>query len=96
MKSLRALRWTILLCAGCTLSTSLLAQPYPNKPVRIIVPLAPGGATDIQARVLAKVLTEQFGQSFLVDNRPGASGMIGADAVAKSTPDGYRRCPVRC
>ena len=84
MKSLRALRWAILLCAGCALSTSLLAQPYPNKPVRIIVPLAPGGATDIQARVLAKVLTEQFGQSFLVDNRPGASGMTGADAVARN------------
>ena len=62
----------------------VFAQPYPNKPVRIIVPLAPGDATDIQARVLARVLTEQLGQSFLVDNRPGASGMTGADAVARN------------
>ena len=89
MKTLQFLRCAVLLCASWAFSTPLLAQPFPNKPVRIIVPLAPGGATDIQARVLAKVLTEQFGQSFLVDNRPGASGMIGADAVAKSTPDGY-------
>jgi tripartite-type tricarboxylate transporter receptor subunit TctC len=58
------------------------------KPIRIIVPLAPGGATDIQARVFAKVLGEQLGQSFVVDNRPGASGMIGAEAVARSAPDG--------
>jgi tripartite-type tricarboxylate transporter receptor subunit TctC len=69
--------------------TAPSAQSYPAKPVRVVVPLAPGGATDIQARVLSKVLGEQFGQPFIVDNRPGASGMIGAEAVAKSSPDGY-------
>jgi tripartite-type tricarboxylate transporter receptor subunit TctC len=71
------------------LPAHLAAQPYPARPVRVIVPLAPGGATDIQARVLSKALSEQFGQSFPVDNRPGASGMIGAEAVARSTPDGH-------
>ena len=84
MRMLCFLRSLALLCASCVFSTPLFAQPYPNKPVRIIVPLAPGDATDIQARVLARVLTEQLGQSFLVDNRPGASGMTGADAVARN------------
>ena len=55
----------------------------------MIVPFAPGGATDIQARVLSKELGEQFGQTFVVENRPGASGMIGAEAVVNSPADGY-------
>jgi tripartite-type tricarboxylate transporter receptor subunit TctC len=65
------------------------AQTYPAKAVRLVVPFAPGGATDIQARVLSKVLGEQFGQTFIVDNRPGAGGLIGAESVAKSPADGY-------
>lgn len=81
----------VLIAALCALASPahLSAQGFPAKPVRVVVPLAPGGATDIQARVLSKVLSEQFGQSFIVDNRPGASGMIGAEAVAKAVPDGY-------
>jgi tripartite-type tricarboxylate transporter receptor subunit TctC len=77
--------------AGWALAFSIPvpAQSYPTKAVRLVVPLAPGGATDIQARVLSKVLGEQFGQTFIVDNRPGASGMIGAESVAKSPADGY-------
>ena len=83
------MRYTCLLGAALTLSGAAQAQPFPNKPVRIIVPLAPGGATDLQARVFAKVLGEQFGQSVIVENRPGASGLIGAEAVARGNPDGY-------
>lgn len=63
--------------------------PYPNKTVRIVVPFPPGGPTDVLARVLAQKLGEGFGQQFIVDNRPGATGTIAAALVAKSTPDGY-------
>lgn len=89
MKTLYFLRSLALLCASWAFSAPLCAQPFPNKSVRIIVPLAPGGATDIQARMFAKVLGEQFGQSVVVENRPGASGLIGAEAVARGNPDGY-------
>jgi tripartite-type tricarboxylate transporter receptor subunit TctC len=65
------------------------AQNYPAKPVRIIVGLAPGGTTDVFTRILAQRLTESWGQQVIVDNRPGASGMIGGDVVAKAAPDGY-------
>src|SRR5205085_3065527 len=61
----------------------------PAKPVRFIVPSSPGGGTDIYARILAQGLSEALKQQFIVDNRPGASGNIGAAAVAKSAPDGY-------
>jgi tripartite-type tricarboxylate transporter receptor subunit TctC len=91
MKSVSFLRIAMLIGASWALAfpAHIAAQSYPVKPVRVVVPLAPGGATDIQARVLSKVLSEQFGQPFIVDNRPGASGMIGAEAVARSSPDGY-------
>jgi tripartite-type tricarboxylate transporter receptor subunit TctC len=65
------------------------AQTFPAKPVRIIVGLAPGGTTDVFTRTLAQRLTEAWGQNVIVENRPGASGMIGAEAVAKAAPDGY-------
>ena len=65
------------------------AQGYPAKSVRIMVGLAPGGTTDLVARILAQRLTEAWGQTVVVENRPGASGMIGADVVAKASPDGY-------
>ena len=77
--------------AAAAFATPVLAQSqaYPNRPVRIIVPFAPGGATDIIARVVADRLTRSLGQSFVVDNKGGASGMIGQDIVAKAAPDGY-------
>ena len=65
------------------------AQPYPNKPVRIIVPFGAGGPADIYARFLGQRLQEPLGQSFVVDNRPGAGSIIGTDLVAKSPADGY-------
>ena len=66
-----------------------LAQDYPVKPVRIIVPFAPGGSADVFGRFLAGKLQESMGQTFIVENRPGAGAVIGSDAVAKSAPDGY-------
>ena len=65
------------------------AQTYPAKPVRIIAPFAPGGGTDFIARVAAQKLTEALGQQFIVDNRPGAGGSLGAEIGAKAQPDGY-------
>ncbi len=75
--------------AALALPAHLLAQSYPVKPVRVVVPFPAGGGTDIQARVLFKDLQEQFKQVFIVDNRPGASGLIGADLVVNAPPDGY-------
>ncbi len=65
------------------------AQAYPSKPARIVVGFTAGGATDIQARLMGDLLTERLGQQFVVDNKPGASGNIGTETVAKAAPDGY-------
>jgi tripartite-type tricarboxylate transporter receptor subunit TctC len=65
------------------------AQAWPTKTVRIVVPFGPGGGTDIQGRLLSKKFTESMGQTFVLDNRAGAAGLIGAEIVAKSPPDGY-------
>ena len=65
------------------------AQDYPTKPVNIIVPFSAGGATDLSARAIAQLLTKQLGQPFVVDNKAGASGMIGMGMVARASPDGY-------
>jgi tripartite-type tricarboxylate transporter receptor subunit TctC len=65
------------------------AEAYPAKPVRLVTPYAPGGNADIQARYMAERLTETLGKQFIVDNRPGANGIIGMEAVARAAPDGY-------
>jgi tripartite-type tricarboxylate transporter receptor subunit TctC len=65
------------------------ADDYPNRPIRLVVPFPPGGGTDIVARAIVVKLTEGWGQQIIIDNRGGAGGVIGADTVAKSTPDGY-------
>ena len=80
---------SVVLLAFTTCAGSALAQTYPAKPIRIIVPQSAGGSTDLVARPLAKVLGETMGTSFVVENRPGAGSIIGSDAVAKAPPDGY-------
>jgi tripartite-type tricarboxylate transporter receptor subunit TctC len=65
------------------------AETYPSKPIKIVVPFAPGGTTDLLARAVGAELQKSMGQSVIIDNRPGAGGNIGADVVAKSPPDGY-------
>jgi len=67
----------------------VVAQEWPSKPVRLIVPFAPGGSADVFGRFVAQRLQDALGQSFVVDNRPGAGSVIGTDAVAKASPDGY-------
>ena len=76
-----------LLCLS--LSLPCQAQTYPSRPVRIVVPLSPGGFADTPTRMLAPRLSEQFGKQFFIDNKPGAGGTIGADFVAKAAPDGH-------
>ncbi len=86
-----------LLAAGllAPLATPVLAQPqWPERPVRVIVPWPPGGSTDVLCRIICERLQAVTGQSFLIENRPGAGGNIGADAIAKSTPDGYTMGPL--
>ena len=65
------------------------AQSFPNKPVKLIVPFPPGAATDVLGRLLAQKLTETWGQSVVVDNKPGAGSILGAETAAKSPADGY-------
>jgi tripartite-type tricarboxylate transporter receptor subunit TctC len=77
------------LLAMAVMAPSAMAQDYPNRPVRIIVPFAPGGSADVFGRFIAQRLQDALGQSFVVDNRPGAGSVIGTDAVAKAAPDGY-------
>jgi tripartite-type tricarboxylate transporter receptor subunit TctC len=85
MKTTRSIAWlgSLLLCA------TAFAQPYPAKPVKVIVPFAPGGGSDIVARALTTKLTEALGQPFVIENRGGAGGLVGMEAAAKAPADGY-------
>src|SRR5689334_25361011 len=78
----------VALCA-LLVSHSSFAQSYPNRPIHLIVPYAAGGTSDILARQIGPKLTEAWGQPVVVENKTGANGNVGADAVAKSAPDGY-------
>jgi tripartite-type tricarboxylate transporter receptor subunit TctC len=85
---------SVLICAVASTALSIfasmsVAQTWPARPARIIVPFAPGGGSDLQGRLFGKKFTESMGQSFVVENRGGAGGMVGAELVAKAPPDGY-------
>src|SRR5258706_1517428 len=83
---------SMLLCAVCCVAVPQVdaaETTFPSKPVRIIVPFAAGGPTDIVARTVGQQLTLAFGQPVVIDNRPGAGGVVGADLAVKSAPDGY-------
>jgi tripartite-type tricarboxylate transporter receptor subunit TctC len=83
------MRRLALLFTGLLFSLQVLAQAYPARPVRIVVPLSPGGFADTPARMLAPRLSDQLGRQFFVENKPGAGGTIGWDFAAKSAPDGH-------
>jgi tripartite-type tricarboxylate transporter receptor subunit TctC len=88
-------QFAVMVCAGIATALAMVvcspvaAQNWPNRPIKLIVPFAPGGANDIVARLLQPELEKTFGQPIIVENRPGASGVTGTDAVAKSPPDGH-------
>lgn len=84
---MKTIHW--LAALALAISASAVAQTYPNKPVKVIVPWPPGQATDVSARIVAQKLQEALGQSFVVENKPGAGGAIGSEMVARSAPDGY-------
>jgi len=83
------MRKLLLVLACCAAAAQALAQGYPAKPVKVVVPYPPGGGNDTLGRLFAIKLSERMGQQFVVENRPGAGAMIGTEAAAKSPPDGY-------
>jgi tripartite-type tricarboxylate transporter receptor subunit TctC len=87
MPQLKSDRLCLLVLLAC--ASLAQAQPFPSRPIRIVVPFPPGGTSDILARSIGQKLTEEWGQPVLADNRPGAAGNIAAEIVAKSKPDGY-------
>jgi tripartite-type tricarboxylate transporter receptor subunit TctC len=88
MKRIHFLRTIAAAALACTLAPAW-AQAYPNKTVRVIIPFPPGGTLDFIGRTLAQKMSEQTGQTFVIENKPGGNGFIGADAVAKAPADGY-------
>lgn len=86
---MHATRRLLLALAAGTLATGALAQPWPAKPIRIVVPFPPGGGTDTIARETSQRVAAATGWTFVIENKPGAGGNLGVDAVAKSAPDGY-------
>jgi tripartite-type tricarboxylate transporter receptor subunit TctC len=75
--------------AGAVTALPVLADTWPSKPIRLVVPFAPGGATDVVARIISQKLADGLGQPVVIDNKAGANGIVGTDVVAKAAPDGY-------
>jgi tripartite-type tricarboxylate transporter receptor subunit TctC len=90
-ETMRGIRHTAVIAFAALLfaPSSPMAQAYPSKPVRVVIPWPPGGSNDIVGRIVLQKMGESMGQQFVVDNRPGAAGSIGADVVTKALPDGY-------
>ena len=86
---MRKMLHAVLMTAIVAIAVPAFAQPYPNKPVRLIVAFAPGGPVDVVARLVAQKMQDSLGQSVVVENRPSSSGNLGAQYVARSQPDGY-------
>jgi tripartite-type tricarboxylate transporter receptor subunit TctC len=86
MKKIKVL---VLLLAALSSAAGALAQTYPAKPIRLVVPFPPGGAADLTARTLGQKMGDQLGQPIVIENKPGANGVLGIDTVAKAAPDGY-------
>lgn len=92
MKTIRVLAALVL--AAALIPTYAQTGKWPDKPVRVIVPFPPGGTTDVVARTLSPLLAQEYGQQFIVDNRPGAGSALGAEIAARANPDGYTLCLV--
>ena len=90
-------RWSqaCVLAAACVVATPALADTFPDKPIKLVVPFTPGGSTDVLGRLLAKKLTDTLNVSVVVENRAGAGTIVGADYVAKSAPMATRCCSAR-
>ena len=89
MKSIAALVGLLAVLAAASPAAAQGADKYPDKPIRIMAPYAPGGNIDVTARIIAEKLKDVLGVNVLVENKAGASGMIGSDVIARSPPDGY-------
>src|SRR6185369_9061391 len=89
MRLRTALALAVIAAAAPLLATPGLAQDYPSRPVKVIVPFGAGGPADVTARQIGNILQESFGQPFVIENRTGAGGVIGTQEVVKSPPDGY-------
>jgi len=86
---MRIAKFLVSILLPSLLATTLLAQPYPSKPVRLLVPFGPGGVGDITSRAVMQKMSESIGQQIIIDNRPSAGGIVATETVAKSEPDGY-------
>jgi tripartite-type tricarboxylate transporter receptor subunit TctC len=86
---MRHIAQVLLVAASLVAGVAAQAQPYPNRPLKLVVPFPPGGNVDLSARILAPELSKELGQPIVVENKAGAGGTVGLDAVAKSAPDGY-------